>query len=109
MGSVDIPPTTMGHTTSKSTKSGLKVPSIILEESVAGRVLGPHLVNGRIPTPIHEGAFLAALEALAAIEPTMRHHSNDFRARSLIKASDRFNDKLHTVYCEPMQRRCPRC
>lgn len=53
----------MGNAHSKQPKSGLKVASIILEENVVRHFLDPHLVDGRIPTPIEEGAFLAALEA----------------------------------------------
>lgn len=91
----------MGNANSKQPKSGLKVPSIILEENVVRHFLDPHLVDGRIPTPIEEGAFLAALEALTAVEPRMRHYNTSFRARSLIKACDEFHDRLYAVYCEP--------
>lgn len=90
----------MGQSKSKPATPGLKVPSIILEENVVRHFLTPHLVDGRIPTPIEEGAFIAALEALTAVEPRMRHYSSSFRTRSLIKACDDFHDRLYAVYCE---------
>lgn len=90
----------MGNSSSKPPKTGLKVPSIILEEDVARHLLAPHLVGQRIPTPIDESAFLAALEALTALEPRMRHYASSFRTRSLIKACDDFHDRLYAVYCK---------